>query len=268
MTTEESEFSADLQVEIDRIQKLIRTPGNRQFRAGRETRNTRVKPRNAATLILVDRTKRPFRILMGKRHPSLRFMPGALVFPGGSVDRADGSIIAETPLPDATQRLILSNMRGRPSDRAANALGIAAVREFAEETGLLIGVSGQLKQPGDCWNDFRKAGVRPSLGGLRLLSRAITPPGPPRRFDTWFFIADSSVVAHVPSKGFDPSGELEALQWITPREAIAGHTREITRVMLVELMNRLETDPDMDPSRPIPHYFAVRERFTKKILHP
>ncbi len=45
---------------------------------------------------------------------------------------------------------------------------------------------------------------------------------------------------HVPAEGFISSGELEDLQWIRPQDAIRSDTREITRVILVELMNRLK----------------------------
>lgn len=47
------------------------------------TRAAALRPRNAATLILIDRTRRTPKILMGRRHPGLAFMAGKFVFPGG-----------------------------------------------------------------------------------------------------------------------------------------------------------------------------------------
>lgn len=255
-----------LDSEVTRIQKMIDSPELREMRRYRESRNTGIRPRNAATLILIDRESPRPRILMGKRHHSLAFMPGALVFPGGSVDRTDGDVEAVCEMPDATLSKIVANMRGRASVRAARGLGMAAIRELAEETGLLI---GERKVPSisfDNWRDFHQAGITPSLAGFTLLARAITPPGPPRRFDTWFFVLDASTVAHWPESGFDPSGELEALQWISPQEAIKENTREITRVMLVELMNRLTTDPELDPAFSVPFYRLIGNRFKKSAM--
>ena len=153
---------------------------------------------------------------------------------------------------------------------------MAAVRELAEESGLLIGREGDMNTAHPArihpakihpdWRDFHEARVVPAIGGLALFARAITPPGPPRRFDTWFFLARASEIAHEPEGGFRPSGELEALQWLTPQEAFDGPTREITRVMLVELMRRLKTDPGLDPSVPAPFYHALRSRFKREVI--
>ena len=48
-----------------------------------------VRPKDAATLILLDRTKRVPKVLMGRRHASHVFLPGKFVFPGGRVDPSD-----------------------------------------------------------------------------------------------------------------------------------------------------------------------------------
>lgn len=252
-----------VQAEISRIEAMINSPQMRDLRRSMGG-NAGIRPRNAATLVVVDGKPGDFRILMGKRHHSLKFMPGALVFPGGSVDRSDGSIPAIDELPEGTEQKIVCNMRGRPTKRAAHALGMAALREVSEESGILIGKKGAAKTTHPDWADFVKHGIEPSLSNMSLLSRAITPPGPPRRFDTWFFMCPASEIGHVPPSGFDPSGELEELTWIRPQDAIETDTREITRVMLVELMNRLERDPGMSPDYPVPFYFSVNNRFHKK----
>src|SRR5580693_2302598 len=48
-----------------------------------------VKPRDAATLIIINRTAAQPRVLMGRRNGGHNFMPGKWVFPGGRIDRAD-----------------------------------------------------------------------------------------------------------------------------------------------------------------------------------
>src|SRR5688572_13694594 len=49
--------------------------------------NTR--PKDAATLIVLRRDPDFIRVLMGRRSNAHVFMPGAVVFPGGRVDRSD-----------------------------------------------------------------------------------------------------------------------------------------------------------------------------------
>ena len=141
------------------------------------------------------------------------------------------------------------------------------MREVAEETGILIGNrTDDIGANEKTITAFSRASVRPAISGLRLLARAITPPGPPRRFDTWFFVARADSIAHVPPGGFQPSGELEELQWLRPHEAIGADTREITRVILVELIERLSLDPSLNADHPAPWYFSRRGNFTRTIM--
>ena len=52
-----------------------------------------ITPKDASTLILLDRSGSEPKVLMGKRHDRHVFMPGAYVFPGGRVDPIDRSNI-------------------------------------------------------------------------------------------------------------------------------------------------------------------------------
>ncbi len=249
--------------EVNRIETMINSPQVRDMRNRIRESTGYVRPRNASTMILLDGDAANPRVLMGKRNKNLKFMPGALVFPGGSVDRFDGSVPAQDELTDKTRDRLVSAMRGRPTPRSARGLAMAAIREVAEESGLLIGRNGAFPVDHPHWQDFRDASVIPALSGLRLFSRAITPPGLSRRFDTWFFLAHRSQVGFVPEGGFAPDGELEELQWIHPEQAIAEDTREITRVMLVELIRRLREDPGLADSYPAPYYHTKGSRFHK-----
>src|SRR5471030_1445203 len=47
------------------------------------------RPKDAATLILIDRTGPVLKVLMGRCHEGHVFLPGKFVFPGGRVDPAD-----------------------------------------------------------------------------------------------------------------------------------------------------------------------------------
>ena len=260
------ENNDDLPGEMNRIEEMINSPSVRDMRKKNRHEHGYIRPRNAATMILLDGHGDDTRVLMGKRNKDMKFMPGALVFPGGSVDKFDGSVPAVDELSANTQTRLLNSMRGKPTTRGARALGLAAIREVAEESGLLVGKNGDFNCPHKDWKDFETNGIIPSLSGVRLFARAITPPGMARRFDTWFFITRASEVGFTPSTGFAPDGELEDLQWIRPEQAITENTREITRVMLVELIRRLRQDERMDDTYPAPYYHTVGNCFRKKLI--
>ena len=57
------------------------------------------RPKDAATLILVDRSADTPRVLVGKRHDKVVFMPGKFVFPGGRVDKTDNRVPVAAPIP-------------------------------------------------------------------------------------------------------------------------------------------------------------------------
>ncbi|MCB1386675.1 MAG: NUDIX domain-containing protein [Nitratireductor sp.] len=258
------------ELEIDRIEHMINSGDMKRLRqrSREQTRQTgeRIVPKNAATIVLLRGRPGHEEIIMGRRNRNLKFMPGALVFPGGRVDPGDWRVPAADPLHADVRAKLLANMRGRSGERSAHGLGIAAIRELYEETGFLIGRETGLVPGHRDWAAYAKRRMAPSLSGLRLLSRAITPPGMPRRFDTWFFVTRLEDHHHEPDEGFVHSSELEELRWIAPEAAMGEDTREITRVMLVELMNRLREDPGLDPSFPAPCYITVRDRFHRTLL--
>ena len=98
-----------------------------------------VAPKDAATLILVDRSGRTPQVLLGKRHAGHKFMPGKFVFPGGRVDRSDRRMPVARPLDPGAQTNLQKRI-ARPSPAKAQAFALAAIRETFEETGLLLGM--------------------------------------------------------------------------------------------------------------------------------
>src|SRR5208337_5017481 len=88
-----------------------------------------LRPRDAATLILVERSERDAaRVLMGKRHAGHKFMPGKFVFPGGRVEPEDRRMCAAGALDPNVEEKLNARVR-RPSPRFARALALAAIRE-------------------------------------------------------------------------------------------------------------------------------------------
>src|SRR3954447_347496 len=95
-------------------------------------------PRDAATLMLVDRAGLEPEVLLGRRHASHKFMPGKFVFPGGRIEAADAEMGAASELAAAATEKIAKRPRG---DKVLppRAFPLAAIRETFEETGLMLG---------------------------------------------------------------------------------------------------------------------------------
>ncbi|CAH2404942.1 NUDIX hydrolase [Mesorhizobium escarrei] len=223
-----------------------------------------IRPRDAATLILLDRKGAEFLVLMGRRHARHAFMPGKFVFPGGRTDPADSRIPVATALHPEEQARLTAGV-GRTSPARARAIALSALRETYEEAGLLIGQKGAFATTRRDWRGFAEHGVRPSLEALRFIARAITPPNRVRRFDTRFFSAwREDVAVELPDGG--PTNELEELVWLPLAKAREADVPDITRAILEELEKRLVDDPLLRPGGSVPFYRLVRNRFVREIL--
>lgn len=145
--------------------------------------------RPAATVIVL-RAGDPFELLMVRRNDTVAFMAGSYVFPGGRVDESDrpraGEPLRPVTFPDLT-----------PEDDEA--FRRAAVRELREEANVAI-----------------------TVDDLHPFAHWVTPEIETRRYDTRFFIArmpDGQTAKHDES-------ETTALEWLSPREAIARFDRK------------------------------------------
>lgn len=225
-----------------------------------------LRPRDAATIILYETTGSQPRVLFGRRHAGHVFMANALVFPGGRVDATDHQV----PVAGALHPLIRAKLlRGHTPGRA-QAIAVAALREMAEETGLIIGAPGapaqiaRLSQAGAVWRDFAAAGLVPDVSGLALIARAVTPPRIVRRFDTRFFAADIGCVRHRIEGVVGPDSELTELIWMDLDEAESAPLAQITRHVLHDLAQFLRSGAD--PGRPVPFYSASGPWMRRKSL--
>ncbi|HXW43638.1 MAG TPA: NUDIX hydrolase [Streptosporangiaceae bacterium] len=191
-------------------------------------------------------------VYMLRRKPSMAFAPGAMVFPGGSVDPRDADEQVAWAGPDAAQ---WGEVFDAPPE-LARALVCAAVRETFEESGVLLAGESQdsvvADTTSDEWEADRQALLDHSVSLAELLgrrglvlradllrpwSRWITPVIEPRRFDTRFFAA----ALPAGQRTRDVGGEASAVAWIAPQDALAaGRRRELalmppTMVTLTEL---------------------------------
>lgn len=178
-----------------------------------------VKPREAASLVLIRRAASGPEVLMGRRPPRSSFAPDVFVFPGGSLQAEDAADPA--PLSAECARLAAR------SRRRAGALARTALRETAEETGLTLA---------------------PERAGLRLIARAITPTNSPIRFHARFFHADADVAEG--ELGGD--GELADLAFRPLPEALALPIMDVTEAVLTAVRDHDGAPP------PAPFLFCYR----------
>jgi 8-oxo-dGTP pyrophosphatase MutT (NUDIX family) len=224
-----------------------------------------LRPRDAATLIIVDQSGGEPRVLLGRRRLDMAFMPGRYVFPGGRVDPADRHVAVADDLATTDLDRLVVAMKGTPSAARARALALAAVRETFEEAGLIIGVplNGQVTSKSEGWQAFFAHGFQPALGRLRFFARAITPPGRPRRFDSRFFCVPAEAIVHrVPAA----NDELSDLEWHSIAQARSLELPNITRVVLEDLGERIAAGALHTSDMPVPFYHRRNGSFRRDLI--
>ncbi|MDQ0504364.1 NUDIX hydrolase [Xanthobacter agilis] len=233
--------------------------------AERAQTSANVRPKDAATLILVDHKGKAPRVLMGRRHPNLKFMPNMYVFPGGRLEAFDKAMPVYGIVDADSERRLMQGVQ-RPSLGRVRGLAAACIREMFEETGLMVGTKdlGAPQAPCDDWRPFETRGVFPNLEALTFVARAITPPRRPRRFDTRFFVADASAVCDEEPGKVGENSELVDLKWLTFDETKAQELPTVTRVVLDELAQRIEAG--FHPRLPVPSYAMRHGQFVRTLL--
>lgn len=237
----------------------------RLTRAEREQKWPNLRPVDAATLILIDRTGREPKVLMGKRRHDLKFMPGKFVFPGGRLDAGDRAMPVTGALDQRAEARLMDKVT-RPSMARARALALTAIRETFEETGLLLGTRdlGPPPTAPKGWEAFLEHGVLPDLEAMQFVARAITPPRRPKRFDTRFFACDADRIAHRIEGAVGPHAELTELKWLTVTEALEEDLPTVTTVVIEELADRIAKG--FSSLLPVPYYHMVGKVFRRELL--
>jgi 8-oxo-dGTP pyrophosphatase MutT (NUDIX family) len=224
-----------------------------------------VKPRDSATLILIDRSETVPKVLLGRRHERHRFMPGKFVFPGGRIEPTDRQMAFTSSLDSQHLKRLMAHVQ-QPSRAKAAAYALAAVRETHEETGIMLGVPADkpVTPPSESWEPFAKAGIVPDLSKIHFIARAITPPKRPLRFDSRFFAADVTAIARRDDGFVGPDKELVELVWMPITEASRLDMPGITAVALEELQDRIASGMSFD--HPAPLYRMLHKKFVREIL--
>lgn len=205
-----------------------------------------VAARPAASLLLV-RDGRPradgrtLEVLMMERHGDIEFAGGAVVFPGGKVERSD-----------ATQRYT-----GRFPSITDLPSRMAAIREAFEETGVLLARhlgSRRFASRQDQRLFLRRVKRRAGLRDRRLLlelqglgmtlaaeslvpfSHWITPEIRKIRFDTRFYLAAMPRGQMIQHDGTEAVGAF----WDAPEDIVGRHGLDIGALMFPQRMNLIE----------------------------
>lgn len=212
-----------------------------------------VPVREAATVALIReaRVGAGVEVFLQHRVATMQFAAGMSVFPGGGVERRDHLGTRRWRGPDATWWAD----RFHISARRAGAAVRGVVRELFEETGVLLaepdhdaarghgpGWPGRAERDaldagvGDLDGLLRDHGLVLSAHLLRPWDRWTTPVGPPRRYDTLFF------VAALPD-GAEPDGgtsEARSAEWI--RADDAAHAGTLGRLGMLRPTLHVLTD--------------------------
>ncbi len=231
-------------------------PGNERPVEQIEKTYPYMRPRDAATLILVRMKGKTPEVLMGCRAAAHAFMPNRYVFPGGRVDRADAHVPIATPL----DRHVDARLQKAATALRARALAVAAVRETFEESGLMLAKPLKGGAPdkdfGEHWKGFLDIGMAPALDCLDLIARAVTPPGRPRRFNARFFMAR----AEDATGDIRHSSEMGDIRWVRLDEARELPLPTITGLILGEIGRLVKEPPDRKKQRKIPLFTTIHRK--------
>jgi glyoxylase-like metal-dependent hydrolase (beta-lactamase superfamily II)/8-oxo-dGTP pyrophosphatase MutT (NUDIX family) len=190
-----------------------------------------VEPKLAATVVLLRPGSAGPEVLLTQRPASMAFAADMFVFPGGRVDPddADAAVLARSVVGPVEAAAALG---GDLQPGTALAAHVAAIRKLFEEAGVLLADG-----PGDGTIPARiigsartalvggeitfaqlaaKLDLRLRTDGLVPLSRWVTPPTLPRRFDARFFVAELPAGVRVSFEGDEVAGHT----WRTPGAAL------------------------------------------------
>jgi 8-oxo-dGTP pyrophosphatase MutT (NUDIX family) len=187
------------------------------------------RPASTVLLLRDSAAARELEVFMMVRHHQIEFNSGALVFPGGSVDKGDQEMAGMPELYSGGDGVEAEGLGFR----------IAGIRETFEESGILLA----RPRRSDTLIDAAAArqveaahrlalcegkvsflevieshGLVLALDALVPYAHWITPEGMPKRFDTWFFLA----AAPPDQLGAHDGRESTDSVWVSPREALAG----------------------------------------------
>lgn len=215
---------------------------------------TQIPIRHAATVLILD--ERPdLHVLMLKRNARSVFVGDMWVFPGGAVDEHDATPEADALVAGRTDPACSAELG---VDSGGIAYWVAVLRETFEEAGVLI---ARDRRTGELL-DFRDSDVAERFdrhrhvvnttesafidivgqerldldgAGVHYVARWVTPLGPPRRYDTRFFVT-AMPAGQVPLHDDDEAVHHE---WVRAADALAANERD-EMIMMTPTLSMLQ----------------------------
>lgn len=194
----------------------------------------------AATILMLRDGPTGLEVFMVVRHHQIDFASGALVFPGGKVDKGDGEVRSHCDGAEAADDTRLS-------------LLVAAIREAFEECGVLLArtkgepglISGEELKALDHYRHplnngeitiaefLEKENLSLACDLLQPFAHWITPDMMPKRFDTHFYLAPAPADHLAIHDGHESVDSI----WISPANAIKGNEDGTYTVIFPTLLN-------------------------------
>jgi 8-oxo-dGTP pyrophosphatase MutT (NUDIX family) len=218
-----------------------------------------VEPRNAATVVLLRPSDQGPEVYLLRRQTSMAFAGGMCVFPGGGVDPRDFDHATAWAGPTPEEW----GARLGTDEATARALVCAAVRETFEESGVLLAGDAAdtvvADTTGDDWESDRAGLEARELSFTDFLDRRglvlrtdllgvwagwLTPVFEPRRYRTWFFVAD------LPEgqRTRDVSTESDHVTWLPAMKAVEDVEGEQILMLPPTYLTCLEVGQYDDPA--------------------
>lgn len=212
-------------------------------------------PRDASTIILMRDagSRKELEMLMLRRNLKSQFLPGAYVFPGGSLEDCDCSAEAVQLSCRLSMEAATSVLKDAKSPAIALGLFVASIRELFEEAGVLLAYDNNMElvntsaarekfvqyrkrvreEPASFLSMLAEEGLLLATDRLHYYAHWITPEIAPIRYDTRFFVAElppGQEAVH------DQTETTDSL-WISPREAIEGRREERISIVFPTFCN-------------------------------
>lgn len=195
-------------------------------------------PKNASTVILLREKKaNGFEVFLIKRHENISFFGGNFAYPGGRVDREDGSLEIRNYCKGITPEEAHQILGGSISPEESFAHWIAGIRELFEEAGILLAyerlshliIQNPIGQ--ERFLNYRnllrkrnltllqlalKERILFALDQLHYYAHWITPEARSERFNTRFFLAYHPIGQEATHDGQETMAGI----WLTPEKAL------------------------------------------------
>lgn len=256
--------------------------GNEKIPSTMRFTDEEVALREAATVVLLRDGTEGLEVFMLRRNLNSDFVGGAYVFPGGGVDADDRTAALDAV---CSGRGDADASRCVGLERGGLALWVAAIRESFEEAGLLLayddaGSVVDLDSDPARWIEHRRLvdsgerrllevceteRVRLAVDQMHFFARWITPEGPTRRYDTYFFLA----AAPPYQTPLHDDRETIANEWLRPADGL--HRMLDGELMMLpptiaalEALTRFDTvDDAIDTATRIGEVPAILPRFIR-----